>query len=113
MAATFIGFDQTTPFGNRSTSGVRQVYSGVEQLRQALAMGREMIDGDGSDASHFALYASKNGFQANGYASANAAAKAHWDELNSLYAKLTATGVGNPVVDVGPAVTQAFARIGA
>lgn len=50
----------------------------------ALAGFAAMKDGDGSDAAHFALLATQCGVVAGGYASANAAAKALFDELNSV-----------------------------
>ncbi len=45
--------------------------------------------GDGSLASHYALLQAKCSFQASGYADANTATKAAFDELDSLVGKVT------------------------
>lgn len=121
MATTLVDFDRQTEVGRKIARCLQMVREGRDVLRDTLAVMDEMKDGDGSQASHFALLASEGGFQQGGYASASAAAKASYDELNSLYFKLNVTSLRGPdadeianglVASVGPAITQACARHG-
>lgn len=109
MAATFVDFDQTTPVGRKLARALQMIREGRDVLRDAIALMEQMRNGDGSLASHYALLASEGGFQAGGYADANAAAKAAYDESASLYGKLNTNAA---VTDVANAVTQAAAKLG-
>ena len=60
-----------------------------------------MIDGDGSDASHFQYMTDKYNF------GSNEMAKAAYEELNSLNFKLT---TNSSVTDMDAAQNQAFAK---
>lgn len=109
MAANHIKFDQTTEIGRKVARGLQLLREGrqvLTEVREALIQTR---DGDGSDAAHYDLTASLVGYQAGDYASANAAAKASFDELDSLHAKVTATATGDVT---GAALTQACAKHG-
>ena len=104
MAANFIEV-------NKQHDVIRQITEGCQLMRRAealiaagLAGMSAMKDGDGSQASHFALLASECGIQQNGYASANAAAKALFDETNSVN--------GNAVAGIA-AAKQLAAYLGA
>lgn len=84
MAANFIE-------ANKQHDVIRQAIRGAQLLREAesslaaaLAGMAALKDGDGSQASHFALLTAECEVQQNGYASANAAAKALYDETNSV-----------------------------
>lgn len=109
MAANFIDYDAQTPVGRKVARGLQMLREARDVLRDALALMAEMKDGDGSQASHFDLLAAEGGFSAADYADANAAAKASFDELNSLYFKLSTNA---EVSDVAAAITQACARHG-
>lgn len=91
-----------------------QALDGVRRSRdilgQRIAGLTHLINGDGSQDVHYAPIASAGGFQTGGYATTNAAARAHWDELNSLYSKLSKpSGQGD---ETGAAIDQACAKHG-
>lgn len=65
--------------------------------------------GDGTTAIQYALLQSKCSFQAGGYADANTAAKAAFDELDSLVGKVTTDA---PVSAVLTALNQCCAKFG-
>ncbi len=84
MAANFIE-------ANKQHDVIRQAIRGAQLLREAeaslaaaLAGMAALKDGDGSQAAHFALMASECEVLQNGYASANAAAMALFNETNSV-----------------------------
>lgn len=110
MAANHIKFNDQTFFGRSIKRALQMIREGREVLgnvREAMIQAR---DGDGSDAAHYDLLATEAGYAAGDYATANAAAKASFDELDSLHAKLTAPGgVGD---STGAAITQAAAKHG-
>lgn len=100
MAATNIGFNRNTPLGqelSRFLNDMARVHSAGPRLIAAI---QHMIDGDGSDAAHFAE-ATANGFDSN------AEAKAAWEELNSFVAKIT---TNSSVTDIDAAWKQLLAK---
>lgn len=110
MAANFIDFDRQSDVGRQIARGLQLIREGREALSNARAILIQMRDGDGSDAAHYDLVAIEVGYQAADFASANAAAKASFDELDSLHAKITAgAGSGD---STGAAITQACAKHG-
>lgn len=109
MAANFIELNKTSDVGRILTRGLQMVREGREALRQARAILIQMRDGDGSDAAHYDLVASKAGYVANDLGSANAAAKASFDELDSLFSKLA---TDNATSNVAAAIDQACAKHG-
>ncbi len=108
MAANHIESDQTK--NARVLQALRAIREGRAILGQEIAVALQMRDGDGSLASHYDVFASKKGYVANDYADANTAAKAGFDELNSLYAKLVKpAGQGD---ETGVAIDQACGKFG-
>lgn len=79
-------------------TALEQAYEGMKDV---IAVGPQMIDGDGSDAAHFTYFAEKFGF------ATNAIAKAAWEEFQSLYSKFSGDG---SVSNVNAAMLQAFAK---
>lgn len=101
MAVTHIQFNQGTQHGALLRSGLTLLEDGLDRLNDLKATLQLMIDGDGSSAAHFAYMQERLGF------SDNAAAKAAWDELNSLLFKLS---TNSSVDNVNAALVQAFAK---
>lgn len=99
MAVNHISFNDQTQHGRVLRRGLQQLEEGLENVNDVLATMQTMIDGDGSSADHFTYLAEKYGF------SSNAIAKAAWDELNSLAAKLN---TNDSVSSVNAALLQAF-----
>lgn len=88
MAANFIEGDRNTAIYRdlvRYGSMLREAVNGLAQVRARML---QMRDGDGTDAAHYDVLAAEGGYVANDYASANAAAKASFDELDSLLSKV-------------------------
>lgn len=101
MAVNHIGFDKTTPHGNllyNHLSRMEMAFDGLNDILGTMAL---MIDGDGTDPAHFSYMATKFGFESN------AVAKAAYDELASVLAKLNTDG---SVSMVNAAMLQAFAK---
>lgn len=109
MAANFIDFNRQTDVGRSIVRALGLVREGRELLRQLRAVMLQMRDGDGSQAAHYDLLRIEAGYEAGDYATADAAAKASFDELDSLHAKLTTDA---SVSDVLTAVDQACAKHG-
>lgn len=108
MAANFIECDQNHPAVRLAIAAILKAREAKEQLRAALLAMEAFRDGDGSQAAHYALLATEAQYQQNGYASANAAAKASYDQFASVYGKISATG-GDAT---GAAIDQACAYHG-
>lgn len=104
MAATHIPFNRNnTPIGqelSRFLNDAGRVHAAASRLIAAM---QHHIDGDGSDAAHFAALVSDGPFTTNAHA------KAAWDELNSFVAKIT---TNNSVTDVDAAWKQMLAKFG-
>lgn len=82
MATTFIDIDDTKFLGRQHVRAMSLIREGRQCLEQSLAVFTHMVDGNGSDAAHFALPVSEGIYP-------NAAhAKASWDELQSLNAAM-------------------------
>lgn len=84
MAATFIECNKGHDSIRQAIRGAQLMREAEAQLDAALAGLAALKDGDGSNAAHFPLMVTECEVVQNGYASANAAAKALWDETNSL-----------------------------
>lgn len=110
MAANYIEFDKQSDVGRMVTRGLQLLREGREVLGNARAILIEMRDGDGSQAAHYDVIVGEAGYTANDYADANTAAKASFDEIDSLYSKITAPGGQGD--STGAAITQACARHG-
>lgn len=108
MAAAYIEADPTK--AARIHQALRAIREGRAILDQELKAAVQARDGDGSVAAHYDLWAAKKGFVANDYADANTAAKAGFDELNSLLLKLTKpAGQGD---ETGAAIDNACGKFG-
>jgi hypothetical protein len=88
VAATFIDYDKQTDVGRLQTRCLQQLREGLEGLAHWRAIAIQMRDGDGSLAAHYDVLRAEGGYQQGDYATADAAAKASFDELDSLYAVL-------------------------
>lgn len=109
MAAGLIKCDKTKDLVRQAVGGMLKVREGMLQLEAARAHFIQTRDGDGSQASHYDLTATEGGYQAGDYADANAAAKASFDELDSLYSKVATDA---SVSNVRAAILQCCAKHG-
>lgn len=99
MAVSHISYSASTQHGallHSALGGLEAKFDDLNDIHATMAL---MIDGDGSDASHFAYMATKFGF------ADNATAKAAYEELSSLLFKLN---TNSSVSDVNAALLQAF-----
>jgi hypothetical protein len=104
MAATHINFAHNDGgYGTSLRTTLNTIKAGRQGLLDLLAIMATMIDGDGSNASHYTAMQPAFGF------ASTADAKAAWDELQSLKFKLTTDG---SVDHVDAAQLQAFAKFG-
>lgn len=106
MAYTHIAYDKTSPHGNLLFSMLTNLETGFDSLNDLIATMQTMIDGDGSQAAHFAYMAGQFGFPSQ-QAPDGAVAKAAWDELLSLQSKLN---TDSSVSFVKAAMLQAFSK---
>lgn len=109
MAASIILYD-------RNTEAMRPVARYLQMLKEArdglVAQRAVMLgyrDNDGSSAADYDLLAVAGDFRIGDYASANAAAKASFEEIDSLTYKLTTNA---SVTDVLAALDQCCAKHG-
>lgn len=109
MAANHIELDKSTDVGRQLTRGFQMVREAKETLVHVRDVMIQMRDGDGSQASHYDVLAAEAGYVANDYADANAAAKASFDELDSLLSKINSDA---SVSNVLAAINQACAKHG-
>ncbi len=84
VAANYIEVNKPNEAVNHAIRGAKLLRDAEMHLKAGVDGMAAMKDGDGSQAGHFALLASECEVQQNGYASANAAAKALFDETNSV-----------------------------
>ena len=114
MSVGHYGFDDQTPHGRIQ----RRVMTGAETLldegKDLLAVYQQMIDGDGSNISHFDYvvrrfkYGGHDGTAGTAVTDAQrTVAKAAWDEFQSFMSKFTGDGA---VSSVNAAMLQAFAK---
>lgn len=110
MAAAFIDLNRETELGRMKARGLQMIREGRQLLAQARAIEIQMRDGDGTQDAHYTLNATEQGVQPAGYASAAAAARASFNECDSLIVKLTQpSGQGD---STGAAIDQACAKHG-
>ena len=83
MPVTHIKFNAQSDGGRFIRRAVDTVCNGQQSLKDLVDGLARMLNGDGTDVSHFNYMTLQCGFPDN------ATAKAAWDELNSLNAKLT------------------------
>jgi hypothetical protein len=110
MAAALIQFDSQADPMRSVVRALQMIREGVETLGHARGVMVQACDGSTDTAAHFALLATLGTFQAGGYADANAAALAAWQQIDSLYAILTKpSGQGDAA---GAALAQACGMLG-
>jgi hypothetical protein len=102
VAVTHIAFNDQLQHGRLLRRCLNGLEDGYENLLDVIDVMAQMLDGDGSAVGHFAYHVSKFGF------ADTTAAKACWDELQSLKGKLS---VNSSVTDVNAALLQAFAKL--
>ncbi|MEO1063758.1 MAG: hypothetical protein AAFZ07_20260 [Actinomycetota bacterium] len=107
MAANHIKINSETEVGRQLTRYARQLVEAVDGLASVEAAMVQMRDGDGISASHYDLLATEAGYAAADYADANTAAKASFDELASLLAKVNSDA---SVSNVRAAIDQFAAK---
>lgn len=103
MAATNIPFDRSNQFGQEIKAllnGYRKVVTDGPVILSAMS---HMVDGDGTDVSHFTEMVTLGIYENT------ADAKASWDELQSVNAKLT---TDSSVTNVQAALLQVCAKHG-
>ncbi len=115
MSADFISFNKQLEQPASVCNNLRNIRSGRDGLNEDLAIFKRMITGDASTIDQFDLAVQNFGF--GGWVPSNAVtdaqrtlAKASWDELNSLAAKLNAPGGSGDAT--GAATDQACAKHG-
>ena len=86
MAFTHIHFDETTQYGRILRQMLRTNEQGDDQLSDIMSLVQSMIDGDGSQDSHFTEVTVRFGFPSN------ALAHAAFNELASAFAKTSGNG---------------------
>lgn len=99
MAVAHINFNKGTEHGHMLFSALdrlEQSFTDLNEVHRTMAL---MIDGDGSSATHFTYMQEKFGF------TDNAGAKAAYDELSSVLAKLNTDA---SVSSVNAALLQTF-----
>lgn len=101
MATSNLEFNSGLRHGGLLRSALTNLENGNDSLNDVISCMQLMIDGNGSDASHFNEVMTRFGF------SSLANSKAAWDELNSLKFKLN---TNDSVTDVKAAMDQAFAK---
>ena len=98
-----IAFNENSQYGNQLRQALTFLERGKLELNDLLGVMTQMLDGDGSQASHFDYMVPLFGFISN------AKAKEAWEELNSVMAKLNTDA---SVSFVNAAMTQVFAKFG-
>lgn len=101
MAVGHIAFDFHTPHGYLLKKAMDDFDSGLDALNDLFLTMGQMKNGDGSQASHFDYAVTKFGF------TDNITAKAAYDELNSVLAKLNTDA---SVSSVNAATQQLIAK---
>ena len=113
MAADIILFETVNgqPKGplREAIEAAKMAREARERMKRARDAMIRFRDGNGSLASHYDQLQTAVNFQAGDYADANTAAKASFDELDSLVAKLTTNA---SVSDVLTALDQYLAKHG-
>lgn len=86
MADNFFAYDRTTNGGFRLGRGTEALQQALEDLVEERDTMLAMINGDGSDPSHYNQHVTSYGFDST------TDAKAAYAELDALVAKITSDG---------------------
>lgn len=103
MAFSHLNYNKSTPHGYLLAKALDDLRNGFLGLNFIFRTMDTMKDGDGSQATHFAEATTRFSF------ADDATAKAAYDELNSLQAKLN---TNSSVTDLNAAMLQAFHKFG-
>lgn len=109
MANAFIKSDKTKERARNVARYLSMLRESVRGLTDERAIMLQMRDGNGSADGHYDTVAAEFGIETGDFASANAAARAYFEELDSLIFKLTTDG---SVTAVASAIAQAPAKLG-
>jgi hypothetical protein len=101
MAFTKIHFNDTLSHGRLLRNLINDLEDGRDGLNQLIAATQLMIDGDGSQITHFDEVMTRFGFPST------TVAKAAWEELLSVQTKINTNA---SVSNVLAALDQAFAK---
>ena len=101
MAFTKIHFNDALPHGRILRGAITSLENGHDGLNDIIAATQLMIDGDGSQVTHFEEVMSRFGFPST------AVAKSAWEELLSVQSKINTNG---SVTNTLSAINQAFAK---
>lgn len=99
MAVQHIGYTTSSPKGDKLRVMLLHGEDFIDQLNDLVGSMQLMIDGDGSQAAHFAYMTTEFGFDSD------TVAKAAWEELLSVQGKLNTDA---SVSNVKAALIQAF-----
>jgi hypothetical protein len=102
MAFNHIHFDETTQYGRILRQALRTNEAADDQLADVLSLFQSMLDGDGSQDTHYTEVTIRFAFPSN------AVAHAAYNELSSAYAKTSGNGA---VTNVRAARDQMFAYL--
>lgn len=109
MAAQAFLYDRNKDITRDLVSALVMIRQGMLKLEATRAVWIQTRDGAGSQAVDYDLIATTGGFLAGDYADANAAAKAAFDEFDTLYNKV---GTDGAVSAVRSSINQACAKFG-
>lgn len=109
MAADILIYDPIAQPIAEVVSAARALRDARDRLKHARDVLIRYRSGDGSSAAHYAILQSKCSFQAGGYADANTATKAAFDEIDSAIGKLTTDASVSAVLT---ALDQLCAKLG-
>lgn len=104
MAAPYIPCDQSKTIPSEIKRNLKKLAEAAAGLRRAFDAMSAQADGAKDQAADFDLLASQGGYTAGDYSDANTAAKASYDQINSV--------VGNYEANVEAAANQALAYHG-
>lgn len=103
MADLHLDFVNSTAHASRLRNTLSHGEAFLEGMAREIATMQLMIDGNGSEASHFVGVAASYGFENTGVD-----AKAAWEELQSAYSKVSGDGA---VSSVNAALKQLFNKL--
>jgi hypothetical protein len=84
--SAYIGFNSNTEYGHKLRVLLNQLEESDEDFSKILGTMAQMLEGDGSQDSHFSTIATNFGFPSE------TTARAAWNELQSAYSKTSGNG---------------------
>lgn len=101
MAADVFQYDPLTQPARDAADALRAFRDARDKLKHVRDTMIRYRSGDGSLPAHYALLQTKCSVQAGGYADANTATKALFDELDTLVVKVATDGATSNVLTAG------------